>query len=96
MKSSKNKIVKSCCLDPNVFLEKMEKLKMVFRLDVEMDKDALKLYYEFLQDLDTKRFENAIKDMIQEQKQIYPNTNLIALIREYYNKWLPVSLKNIK
>jgi len=41
----------------------------------------MKVYWEFLKDMDDKAFIWAIKDICSTIAEIYPNTNIIALIR---------------
>lgn len=41
----------------------------------------IQLYHEFLIDLDDEAFEKAIKDIVKNVPTLYPNDNLIAMIR---------------
>ena len=41
-----------------------------------------KVYYEALKDISDEDFENAVLEIIQKTKDLYPGSNLIAMIRE--------------
>lgn len=49
----------------------------------EIPKDRAKIMFEFLSDLTEEQYVLGIKRFCKEHKEIYPNTNLIAYIREY-------------
>lgn len=72
-------------LDKISFKNELIKIRLIFRLnDFNIDENLLRLYYEKLKDLETNKFLDSINNMIKLQKEIYPHTNIIALIRDYY------------
>lgn len=46
------------------------------------------IYYAFLEDLREDSFTGGIKKICLEVKELYPNTNLVALIREKSTEWI--------
>ena len=44
-------------------------------------KVKLNIWYDLLSDIDDKNFEEAIKKVCNEVKDVYPSTNIVALIR---------------
>uniref|UniRef100_A0A6M3L296 Uncharacterized protein n=1 Tax=viral metagenome TaxID=1070528 RepID=A0A6M3L296_9ZZZZ len=42
----------------------------------------METYWELLKDMDDKRFLLAVKDLCSTTTELYPNTNLVAIIRE--------------
>lgn len=42
----------------------------------------LEVYWELLKDMDDKRFLLAVKDICSTTTELYPNTNLVAMLRE--------------
>lgn len=60
------------------FIKGLALLRKTFK-NYEIDKD---LYWTILKDLSDKNYEKAIIKVIEEQKELYPGTNLIAIIKE--------------
>jgi len=60
------------------FIKGMAILKEVFHRDFN-----LSLYWKTLKDIDDTSFQSAVLKIIQTQKELYPNTNMIAIIREW-------------
>lgn len=73
-------------LDKKIFSRYFLKLKTVYRLDFEFSKEIFDIYYQELLDLKDDKFIDTVNKIIKEQKEIYKNTNIIAMIRDYYNK----------
>lgn len=40
------------------------------------------IYWELLQDLNDESFTQAVMNIIKTERELYPNTNLVAIIRE--------------
>lgn len=83
-----NQIQTLSLLDKNRFKEGLNKIRFVFRLtDFDLnDKDILKFYYEQLKDLEDYKFSFIIDEIVKNEAVIYPHTNIIALVRGYYQK----------
>ena len=47
------------------------------------EKERMTTMYEFLKDLSNVEFENGVREFCKRQKEIYPNTNIVAYIREF-------------
>ena len=72
-------------LDRDLFLKGFARLAVVFpALNIQPD-----FYYELLMDLDGGYFMWSVMKICKEQKELFPNTNIVALIRgneEVYKK----------
>lgn len=65
-------------LDPKIYTQGMARLVSVFpALKFQPD-----IYYEFLKDLREDCFMGGVNKVILEVKELFPNTNLIAVLRE--------------
>ena len=69
-------------------------LSTVFK-GIDFARDTLRVYNRLLNDLDDENFEQAIIKICKELKEIYPGTNLIALIRETVNDIKDIERKNL-
>ena len=76
------------------FDEGMILLSTVFK-GIDFARDTLRVYNRLLNDLDDENFEQAIIKICKELKEIYPGTNLIALIRETVNDIKDIERKNL-
>ena len=74
----------------DTFKKQLVILSLVFpnrQLDAEV-------YFEFWKDLDDEKFVMAVSEFIKKTPTLYPDTNLIAAIREcysnknYFDKWV--------
>lgn len=66
-------------MNKNIYLQGIMLLAKIFpnyKIDTE-------LFYELLKDIPDKAFQTAITNITNNVKELYPNTNIIALIREY-------------
>lgn len=61
----------------DLFLKGMAMLKEVFNKAFN-----LVIYWEALKDIDDASFRDAVLEIIKTQKELYPNTNMIAIIRD--------------
>jgi hypothetical protein len=67
-------------MNRDIFIKGMALLKEAFNRDFNFA-----IYWESLQDLDDGAFKKATVEIIKNTKELYPNTNLIAIIREKAN-----------
>lgn len=65
-------------LDPKIYAQGMAMLSAVFPA-VNLSPE---IYYTFLDDLREDNFIGAIKSVCREVQELYPNSNLIAIIRQ--------------
>jgi hypothetical protein len=66
-------------MNKNVYLQGIMVLAKIFpalKIDAE-------LYWEFLNDIPDDAFKSAINKITKEVRELFPNTNIVALIREY-------------
>lgn len=73
------------CLDRQVYLSGMKALCFAFKYDLgsteEKQAKSLDIYWEFLRDIPTNLFDSAVKQVCISTQQLYPHSNLIAIIR---------------
>jgi len=50
---------------------------------MELEKDRLAVMYEFLKDLPPDKLVKGLKKFCMKHREVYPQTNIIAYIREY-------------
>ena len=50
---------------------------------LKTNEDRLTTMYEFIKDLTSEQFRKGIRIFCEQHKEIFPNTNITAYIREY-------------
>ena len=70
-------------LSKDVFKSGFALICAVFK---SFDISSIEILYEFLSDLRDDQFIKAVKTFLMETKELYPNTNIIAHIRENAKK----------
>ena len=65
-------------LDKKIYLKGIGALAGIF----QNYKISAEFMYNYLNDLTNKEFMKAINEIIKGMRELYPNTNLVALIRE--------------
>ena len=53
---------------------------------LEVTKEKLDIWYDLLNDIEDNQFEDAVKKICREVRDIYPGTNIVALIRAQINE----------
>jgi len=67
------------------FADGIETLLEVFK-NLSASKKRLDIWHDLLNDIEDKQFEDAVKKICREVRDIYPGTNIVALIREQINE----------
>lgn len=79
-------------LTHDLFLKGFARLAVVFpALNIQPD-----FYYELLMDLNDGYFMWAIMKICKEQKELFPNTNIVALIRGFEDEYQKERKKRIE
>ena len=51
--------------------------------NIKVTKERLNIWYDLLNDIDDKDLCDAVRKVCREVKEVYPGTNIVALIREH-------------
>ena len=66
------------------FIKGIKDLRAVFNKD--FDKETLEIFYRHLKNLDDKYFLAGVSLMTDNEEQLYPNSNIPLLIKQYATK----------